>query len=85
MLLPCLIVFCFGLLGCFLLETCSFLKCKEEGVDLGKRGGRENLGGDDGREIFVRMYCMREHFTFNNNNKSHTKSQTHEMEKKNGR
>lgn len=35
--LPCLGAFCFVMLGCCLLETCSFLKGDGKGVDRGRR------------------------------------------------
>lgn len=52
-LLPCLIISCFLLCGCCLLEACSFLRVLEGWVDLwreeegtGKSGGRGNCGHD---------------------------------------
>lgn len=44
--LVCLIIFCFDMFGCCLLEGCYFLKRK--GVSLGKRGSE--LQGGEGRE-----------------------------------
>lgn len=69
--LPCLVScrcegFCLVLLylvvmfGCCLLETYSFLK-GDGGVDGEKRVvGGGDLGGVEGVEAMVRIYCMRE-------------------------
>lgn len=29
-------------------------------MDLGEKGGEQGVGGGEGREAVVRMYCMRE-------------------------
>lgn len=43
------------------LEVLNFSDGKGERVDLGERGVEEGgLGGVRGREITVRIYCMRE-------------------------
>lgn len=60
LLLLCLIVVCFIVCGCCLLDLCSFLMWAGERVDLGKRGGGGTLEGVEVRGIVVRKYCMRE-------------------------
>lgn len=50
-LLPCCTVFCFVVFGCYILETCSFLKGNERGVGVKERGGGvRELGGVEGEE-----------------------------------
>lgn len=39
-----------------------FLTKDRKGVDLSERGGREGLGGGVGREIIIRLYCMKKYF-----------------------
>lgn len=43
--MPCLIVSCFVMLACCLLDASSFLKENGGAVDLGKRKCRGELGG----------------------------------------
>lgn len=57
MLLPCLIVSCFSLFGCSLLEAC-LLFSEERGKGKGSWGGAD-LGGVEGWKTVVRMYCVR--------------------------
>lgn len=63
----CLFYFCFILLCfvCFiisLLMTVCFLTRERKGVDLGGRGGREDLGVAGERETIIRLYCMKNLF-----------------------
>ena len=64
---------CFIVLGCCLLEACSFLK----GNRGGRSGGRERwgqLGGVEGGKTVSRVYYMRKKAIFNkreNNSNSH--------------
>lgn len=53
----CIIVSGFILLGCRLLDACSFLMRKWRGVDLGEK---EELGGVERKETVVRMYLLYE-------------------------
>jgi hypothetical protein len=41
--LLCLIIFCFVILGCCLLMSCSFLKEERRGVELEERGVEESV------------------------------------------
>jgi hypothetical protein len=50
---------CFIVLGCCLLEACSFLKENGGRLGLGKRG----VGVVEGEETVVRMYCMKNLFS----------------------
>lgn len=63
-LLPCLAVFCFVMLSCFLLEACCFLNgggsSRVNEVELGEGGGRVVR-----REVVVGIYCIREGSIFN--------------------
>lgn len=63
-LLPCLVVTCFVLFGCRLLETCSFLRMKQKKSGPG-RGAGEDLEGVERRETVVGMYRVREDSVFN--------------------
>ena len=45
--------------GCYLLEACSFLMTDRKGVDPEKRRGGEELGGVQGRESIIRVYCIK--------------------------
>lgn len=55
-LLPCLIVTCSVVLGCFLLEACSFMKGNGRGMRMeerGRGGARRNQGMGDCLECMV--------------------------------
>ena len=52
-------MFYFFLFGCYLLEACSFLMRDRKGVDLDGRDGGEELGGVEGEETVICVYCMR--------------------------
>ena len=63
--LPCLIVSCFVVFGCCLLEACSFLEGNQCGVEVDLRVNRVELGEVGGGETVVEMYCIREEYIFN--------------------
>lgn len=46
------------------------------GVDPDGRGGEEEPGGVDGREIVLRLNCMRKEIMFNKRNKNTGKGKT---------
>lgn len=54
--LPCLIVFCFVVFGCCLLESCSY----SEGIVGPVEGAGGGLGRVEGRQSVVRVYCVAE-------------------------
>ena len=58
-LLTCLFIVYFVALGCCLLETYFILK-RDGGEEEGKQ-----LGGVEGGETVVRVYCMKEESIFN--------------------
>lgn len=58
------LVLYFVLFGCCLLDTCCFLKAKEQWILVREKLGRV-LGGVEGEELF-RMYCMIIESIFNN-------------------
>lgn len=57
-LLPCLAVFCFVMLSCFLLEACCFLNgggsSRVNEVELGEGGGRNGEEGSGGWDILYK-------------------------------
>jgi hypothetical protein len=55
----CCVLFC-----CNILEACSFLKEDERGMKKGEKAGRGYLGGVDGEEIIVVLYCRKEESIF---------------------
>ena len=59
------IVACYTMFDCCPWKTCSFLKGNRGPVDLGEKGGEQGVGGEEGGEAVVRMYCMREESIFN--------------------
>ena len=63
-LLPCSIESCFVLFGCRFLEAYYYLKRKIKGEWNWTRSGKE-LGGEEGGDIIIRVYCMRKKFIFN--------------------
>lgn len=70
-LLPCLIVSCFVLFGCQLLEVCSFLKRKQRRSESeGEGRWRGQLEGVEGGETLVGMYCMGDKSIFNKKEKN---------------
>lgn len=65
--LPCLIVSCFALFGCCLLEAAILWRERagqggSGGEDRSERAGRKERRGNCGRGV---VYCMREEFIFN--------------------
>ena len=58
-------MFYFDMFGCYLLEACSFLMIDRKGVDPEKRRGGEELGGVQGRESIIRVYCIKKDSIFN--------------------
>lgn len=55
---------CFVVCGCCPLEACSSLMGDGGDVDLGKRGNGGGMGGVEGRDSVVGMYCMIEKIMF---------------------
>jgi hypothetical protein len=64
--------------GCCLLETCSSCGRNEKENRSGGEVGGEELGGGEGGETVVRVYCMREESIFN---EKETKEENTRLEK----
>lgn len=65
--LPCLIVPCCVVFGCYLLETYSFLKGNGGRVDLGEKGGiREWEEWREGNCCWDAFYERKTHFQYKN-------------------
>lgn len=63
--------FIFVILGCYVLEICSFLITNRKGVDPEGRGGVEELGGIEGEETIIIIDCVRkESFSISEKNKT---------------
>lgn len=63
------------MLGSYLLETLSFLMRDKRGVNLERRGSGKELGGLEGGETVLRIYCVfQKEKTTNKSQEAKTKS-----------
>lgn len=53
----------------YLDEVCSFLMRGKREVDLGRKGGGEDLAGVEGGGTIIRIYCVRKYPIFSKRRK----------------